>query len=179
MTSTADAIEVLTLISLLHRRTAPRLDDRQAAIAMATLWAELFSAHNLALPDLIAGVKLRAQHHPDAPEPSEIIEFARKVRRAEDSGMPKDVAVQPHFTERQSAAAAAIAACGLCDSQGYTGSARVCDHVDRREIAARGSALVRAELAKAAEARRAAAPPAPEPPPLRPPVPEDPQALAS
>ena len=81
MTSTADAIEVLTLISLLHRRTAPRLDDRQAAVAMATLWAELFSAHNLPLGDLLAGVKLRAQHEAEAPEPADVIEFARKVRR--------------------------------------------------------------------------------------------------
>jgi hypothetical protein len=176
--SPKDAGRVLTLVAACHRRTAPRLDDRQAAFAMVTLWAELFSAHNLGLPDLLAGVKLRAQYHPDAPEPSEIIEFARKVRRDRDFEKVTDVAVQ-HDSGRRQSAAAAVAACGLCDSKGYTGSARVCDHVDRREIAARGSALVRAELAKAAEARRAAAPPAPEPPPLRPPVPEDPQAAAS
>lgn len=178
MITRADGIEVLTLISLLHRRTAPRMDDRQVALAMATLWAELFSAHNLTLGDLLAGVKLRAQHHPDAPEPAEIIEFARKVRRDKTSANVTNAAPQQHSEDKPSAAAA-IAACGLCDSRGYTGSARVCDHVDRREIAARGSALVRAELAKAAEARRAAAPPAPEPTPLRPPVPDDPQAAAS
>lgn len=178
MTSTADAIEVLTLISLLHRRTAPRLDDRQAAVAMATLWAELFSAHNLPLGDLLAGVKLRAQHHPDAPEPAEIIEFARKVRRDREPVRTKYVASQNDW-DTGTSAKEAIAACGLCDAQGYTGSARVCDHVDRRETHARGMALVRAELAKAAEARRAAATPAPEPAPLRPPVPEDPHAEAS
>jgi hypothetical protein len=81
MTTTADALEVLTIVSLAHRRTAPRIDDREAALATATIWAELFSAHNLTLPDLLAGVKLRAQHEADAPEPAEIIEFARKVRR--------------------------------------------------------------------------------------------------
>lgn len=178
MTSTADAIEVLAMISFLHRRTAPRMDDRQASFAMATLWAELFSAHGLTLPDLLAGVKLRAQHYPDAPEPAEIIEFARKVRRDKAPVTRNNIATQQYSEERPSASVA-IAACGLCDSRGYTGSARVCDHVDRREIAARGSALVRAELAKAAEARRVAAPPAPEPTPLRPPVPNDSQAAAS
>ena len=80
MTTSAEASEVLTLISLLHRRTAPVPNDREAAKAIATLWAEVFSAHNLALSDLIAGVKLRAQHEPDAPEPADIIQFARKVR---------------------------------------------------------------------------------------------------
>ena len=81
MTTSAEASEVLTLISLLHRRTAPVPNDREAAKAIATLWAEVFSAHNLALSDLIAGVKLRAQHFPDAPEPADVIEFARKVRK--------------------------------------------------------------------------------------------------
>lgn len=80
MTTQADAYDVLALLQILHRRTAPRPDDREAFEATATLWAELFSAHNLALPDLLAGVKLRAQSEADAPEASEVIEFARKVR---------------------------------------------------------------------------------------------------
>lgn len=81
MTTTADALEVLTLVAACHRRTAPKLDDRDAAFALAGIWAELFTAHDLDQDDLLAGVKLRAQHHPDAPEPAEIIEFARKIRR--------------------------------------------------------------------------------------------------
>lgn len=81
MTTRADAFEVLALVQILHRRTAPRPDDREAFEATATLWAELFSAHNLGPRDLLAGVKLRAQSFADAPEASEIIEFARKVRR--------------------------------------------------------------------------------------------------
>lgn len=81
MTTSAEAAEVLTLISLLHRRTAPVPNDREAAKAIATLWAEVFSAHNLTLADLQAGVKLRAQSFAEAPEPADIIEFARKVRR--------------------------------------------------------------------------------------------------
>ena len=43
--------------------------------------------------------------------------------------------------------ALAIVNCGLCDDDGYRGLL-VCDHVDYRETAKRGSALVRAELEK-------------------------------
>lgn len=81
MTTTADALEVLTLVAACHRRTAPKLDDRDAAYALAGIWAELFTAHDLDQADLLAGVKLRAQHERDAPEPAEIIAFARKIRR--------------------------------------------------------------------------------------------------
>lgn len=80
--STRDAGQVLVLVAACHRKTAPRLDDREAALATAATWAELFSAHNLTLPDLLAGVKLRAQSFADAPEPADVIEFARKVRQA-------------------------------------------------------------------------------------------------
>lgn len=78
--STRDAGQVLVLVAACHRKTAPRLDDREAALATAATWAELFSAHNLTLPDLLAGVKLRAQSFADAPEPADVIQFARKVR---------------------------------------------------------------------------------------------------
>ncbi|MCV7358506.1 hypothetical protein [Mycolicibacterium fluoranthenivorans] len=40
---------------------------------------------------------------------------------------------------------AAIANCRLCDDDGYRGL-QACDHVDRTAAAARGSALVRAQL---------------------------------
>lgn len=79
--STRDAGQVLVLVAACHRKTTPRLDDREAALAIAATWAELFSAHSLALPDLLAGVKLRAQSFADAPEPADVIEFARKVRQ--------------------------------------------------------------------------------------------------
>jgi hypothetical protein len=79
--TTADAIEVLTIVAACHRRTAPKLDDRDAAVATARIWAELFNVHNLAAADLIAAVKMRAQFEPDAPEPAEIIAFARKIRK--------------------------------------------------------------------------------------------------
>lgn len=88
MTTTADAIEVMTIVAACHHRTAPRMDDREAIIATASVWAELFSAHRLELSDLLAAVKMRAQFERDAPEPAEIIKFARKVRtdRAGEEG---------------------------------------------------------------------------------------------
>lgn len=82
MISTADALDLMTLITACHRRTAPRMDDREVAIATATTWAELFNAQKLEMPDLTASVKLRAQSEADAPEPAEIIRLARQ-RRAE------------------------------------------------------------------------------------------------
>ena len=42
----------------------------------------------------------------------------------------------------------AIADCPLCDPDGYTTANRICDHIDRTETAARGRALVQAELDK-------------------------------
>lgn len=81
MTTTAEALEVMAMVAACHHRTAPRLDDRQAAMVTATVWAELFTKpHELELADLIAGVKKRAQSHAEAPEPAEIIAFARDIR---------------------------------------------------------------------------------------------------
>lgn len=81
MTTTAEALEVMAVVAACHHRTAPRLDDRQAALVTATIWAELFTTYNLDLPDLIAAVKKRASTHPEAPEPAEIIHHAREIRR--------------------------------------------------------------------------------------------------
>jgi hypothetical protein len=81
MTTIADALEVMTLVSVCHHRTAPRMDDRDVAKATAGVWAELFSTYRLELPDLLAAVKKRALSHPDAPEPADIIAFAREIRR--------------------------------------------------------------------------------------------------
>lgn len=81
MTTTADALEVMTIVAACHHRTAPRMDDEQATLATARIWADLFSVYRLELPDLIAGVKKRALAHADSPEPAEIIAFAREIRR--------------------------------------------------------------------------------------------------
>lgn len=81
MSTPADALEVMTIVAACHHRTAPRMDDREATLATAGIWAELFTAYELDLSDLLAAVKKRALTHPDAPEPAEIISFAREIRR--------------------------------------------------------------------------------------------------
>lgn len=81
MTSRADALEVMALVAACHHRTAPRMDDEQVTLATASVWADLFSTYRLDLQDLIAAVKKRALSHAEAPEPAEIITFAREIRR--------------------------------------------------------------------------------------------------
>lgn len=83
--TTSDAMQVMIVVQACHQRTAPRIDDRDVVTATATIWAELFNAYRLTLPDLIAGVKKRALSHAEAPEPAEIIHFAREVRRERDA----------------------------------------------------------------------------------------------
>lgn len=85
MSTPADAVEVMNIITACHHRTAPRMDDRAVILATASIWAELFSEHHLQLPILIAAVKKRALSHADAPEPAEIITFARELRRQSDA----------------------------------------------------------------------------------------------
>lgn len=62
---------------------------------------------------------------------------------AYDAGLAKYHELHPeagaHLTR------AAIDACRICDADGYRGLA-VCDHIDHATAAARGSALVRAQL---------------------------------
>jgi len=80
LTTTAEALEVMAIVAACHHRTAPRMDDREATLATAAVWAELFSAYDLGLSDLVAGVKKRALSHAEAPEPAEIIHHARDIR---------------------------------------------------------------------------------------------------
>jgi hypothetical protein len=81
MTTRADALEVMTIVAACHHRTAPRMDDQQVTLATAQIWADLFDEYKLELPDLIAAVKKRALSHAEAPEPAEVIQFAREIRR--------------------------------------------------------------------------------------------------
>ena len=82
MTTTSEVIEVMGVVAACHHRTAPRMDDREAVLATAQVWAELFSYHKLELSDLVAAVKKRAASGAaGAPEPAEIITFAREIRR--------------------------------------------------------------------------------------------------
>lgn len=81
----SDAMQVMLIVQACHQRTAPRMDDRDVVKATAAIWAELFNEYRLTLPDLIAGVKRRALTHAEAPEPAEIIHFAREIRRDRDA----------------------------------------------------------------------------------------------
>lgn len=81
MITPADVLEVMTIVAICHHRTAPRMDDREATLATARIWADLFNEYRLELADLIAAVKKRALSHAEAPEPAEIIQFAREIRR--------------------------------------------------------------------------------------------------
>lgn len=82
MTTQADALDVMLVVQACHPRTAPRQDDPEVTNAMATVWAELFTAYRLELADLVAAVKRRALKEPGAPapEPGEIVHYAREIR---------------------------------------------------------------------------------------------------
>lgn len=81
MITSADALEVMAVVAACHYRTAQRLDDREAALVTARIWADLFNEYRLEQADLVAAVKKRATREPSAPEPAEIIQFAREIRR--------------------------------------------------------------------------------------------------
>jgi hypothetical protein len=81
MTTRQDALKVMAVVAACHHRTAPRMDDVDVARATADVWADLFAAYRLELADLIAGVKKRALRVAEAPEPAEIIKFAREIRQ--------------------------------------------------------------------------------------------------
>ncbi len=78
-------MQVMLIVQACHQRTAPRMDDREVVTITATVWAELFNEYRLTLTDLTDGVKKRALTHPEAPEPAEIIHFAREIRRDRDA----------------------------------------------------------------------------------------------
>lgn len=82
MTTYADALDVMLVVQACHPRTAPRQDDPEVTDAMANVWAEIFDAYGLELPDLRAAVKRRAVKEPgcSAPEPGEIVKYAREIR---------------------------------------------------------------------------------------------------
>lgn len=79
--TTSDAMKVMVAVQACHPRTASRMDDPEVTLATASVWADMFNAYGLTVPDLVAGVKQRAQQRPEAPEPAEIIEAARAIRR--------------------------------------------------------------------------------------------------
>jgi hypothetical protein len=88
MITTADTLEIMAVVAACHHRTAPRMDDEQAAVATATLWTELFEEFDFGKGELIAAVKSRAKMCPDAPEPADIIRVARSRRSDEMARTP-------------------------------------------------------------------------------------------
>ena len=80
MTTPADALRVMMIVAACHHHTAPRIDDREVALATATIWAELFDEYNFSTDELIAAVKKRAKTCPEAPEPADVIRVARATR---------------------------------------------------------------------------------------------------
>lgn len=90
MITPAEAAAVITKVSLVHRRTAPRPADATEAAAMAEAWAEVLNLHDLDLADLIAAVIRRAATESDAPEPADLAKHARIVRRERFERMSPD-----------------------------------------------------------------------------------------
>lgn len=80
MITPADALEVMAVVSACHHRTAPRMDDPEAALVIAKHWAELLDGYDFTVPELIKAVKLRAKVCPEAPEAADIIRGARSAR---------------------------------------------------------------------------------------------------
>jgi hypothetical protein len=83
MITTADTLQVMMIVAACHHRTAPRMDDRDAALAIARIWTDLFDCQGFTVTELIAAVKKRAKVLPDAPEPADILRVARATRADE------------------------------------------------------------------------------------------------
>jgi len=81
MISVSEVIEIMGVVAACHHRTAPRMDDRDAVLVTAQVWANLFDVYNLDAETLKAAVMKRAAVAAEAPEPAEIISFAREIRR--------------------------------------------------------------------------------------------------
>lgn len=110
--------------------------------AMALAWAECFAVHDLQAPDLLAGVTaLYADDTRDKKNrtlPADVIGHARRIRRnrVEQEKITGALDCRTLSPER-----AAIAACDLCDPNGYidTGTAVArCNH--NRQIDTRSHA---------------------------------------
>ncbi|SDT84490.1 hypothetical protein [Gordonia westfalica] len=77
----ADAGQVLKHTAFVHRRTAIRPKSEKEAQEIAIVWARMFARYKLDLPELLEAVERRAIKHQDAPEPGEIVQWAREVRQ--------------------------------------------------------------------------------------------------
>lgn len=91
MITTADVLEVMTVITACHHKTAPRMDDEQVTMATAKIWLDLLARYDFTKDDLVAAVKSRAEVCPDAPEAADVIRVARAARsdRMERAPLPE------------------------------------------------------------------------------------------
>jgi hypothetical protein len=80
MITPADALEVMAVVAACHHRTAPRMDDPEAALVIAKHWSELLDGYDFTVPELVKAVKVRAKVCPEAPEAADIIRNARQAR---------------------------------------------------------------------------------------------------
>ncbi|MEU9805049.1 hypothetical protein [Mycobacterium sp. NPDC050853] len=90
--------------------------------------------------------------HPDGTsEPCRGCEAARRSREDIERANREQQRAQREAEQQDALEAklATIVVCELCDEDGYRGG-QVCDHVDRTQTAAKGAAMARAALAKAA-----------------------------
>lgn len=96
----------------------------------------------------------RCTTHPNGNPTDDPCHGCRKVRKWDDEHA-SDAAAERAAVDRAErvrtaqAAAEAVAACDLCDADGYQG-ARVCDHTDRADVSRRGINLVRSAITKEA-----------------------------
>lgn len=108
--------------------------------------------HQGAEPDPTNPPPPHCPRHPGGTsEPCHACRDARERRTQWDWAMSEQQRAQRE-AEQQAALEtklAAVAVCELCDDDGYRGT-HVCDHIDRGQTAAKGSALARAALEKAA-----------------------------
>lgn len=171
--------------------------DHRVSVSEAAVqaWATSFQAHRLTEQDLFHAVDQWYAAEAATPYVANLVSLARKARRermesdavaqaryealceakGESDGIPALSGDRAKELERfvEVFGSSAIAACFLCDKDGYLPSGRTCDHVDRRETTKRGIAKVREvigtpptpeERLRALIARqRAAAPPQPVP----------------
>jgi hypothetical protein len=70
----------MAVVAACHHRTAPRMDDPEAALVIAKHWSELLDGYDFTVPELIKAVKVRAKVCADAPEAADIIRGARSAR---------------------------------------------------------------------------------------------------
>lgn len=100
----ADAGQVLKHTAIVHRRTAIRPASDTEAKQIAIIWARMFARYKLELPELLEAVERRAIKFQEAPEPGEIVQWAREVRQewaSRSQAIPEQRAVHEAKIDRK------------------------------------------------------------------------------